>query len=143
LGRIGSGQPQESETVRALDRDNQVVAQTVVTFGAGASTASARMAMPTELANRIARFDVEYVASAAATVLSDDHWQRRPAGLASATVNGVRAPLLENAYYVREALGPYADIRAGDLDSLMERPLAVLIMADGGKILEAEQDRIG
>ena len=143
LGRIGAGQPQTSETVRALDGDNQVVAQTVVSFGAGASAATARMAMPTELANRIARFDVENVASAAATVLSDDHWQRRPVGLASATVNGVRAPLLENAYYIQEALGPYADIRSGDLDGLMERPLAVLIMADGGKILDAEQDRIG
>ncbi len=143
LGRIGTGQPQASETVRALDGENQVVAQTVVTFGAGASTATARLAMPTELANRIARFDVENVASAAATVLSDDHWQRRPVGLASATVNGVRAPLLENAYYIREALGPYADVRSGDLDTLMERPLAVLIMADGGKILDSEQDRIG
>ncbi len=143
LGRIGGGQPQANETVRALDGDNQVVAQTVVTFGAGAATATARLAMPTELANRIARFDVENVASAAATVLSDDHWQRRPVGLASATVNGVRAPLLENSYYIREALGPYADVRSGDLDTLMERPLAVLIMADGGKILDAEQDRIG
>ena len=143
LGRIGQDQPQASETVRALDGDGQVVAQSVVTFGAGAATATARMAMPTELANRIARFDVENVAAASTTVLSDDHWQRRPVGLASATINGVRAPLLENAYYVREALGPYADVRTGDLDSLLERPLAVLIMADGGKILEAEQDRIG
>ncbi len=143
LARIGAGQPQTSETVRALDGDNQVIAQTVVNFAAGASLATARLAMPTELANRIARFDVENVASAAATVLSDDHWQRRPVGLASATVSGVRAPLLENSYYIREALGPYADVRAGDLDTLMERPLAVLIMADGGKILDSEQDRIG
>ena len=143
LGRIGAGQPGSSETVRALDSDGQVVAQTVVTFGAGAGSATARMAMPTERANRIARFDVENIASAATTVLSDDHWQRRPVGLASATINGVKAPLLENSYYIREALGPYADVRSGDLDSLLERPLAVLIMADGGKILDAEVDRLG
>ncbi|MHB1206875.1 MAG: DUF4159 domain-containing protein [Rhodospirillaceae bacterium] len=142
LGRIGDGQPAISETVRALDGDGQVVAQAVVGFTAGASTASARMAMPTELANRIARFDVENVASAGTAVLSDDHWQRRPVGLASATAAGVRAPLLENAYYIREALGPYADIRSGDLDALLERPLAVLMMADGGKILDAEAERI-
>jgi hypothetical protein len=142
LGRIGAGQPATAETVRALDGDGQVIAQTEVKFTAGASLATARMAMPTELANRISRFDVENVASAATAVLSDDHWQRRPVGLASATAAGVRAPLLENAYYIREALGPYADIRAGDLDALLERPLAVLIMADGGKILDAEVERI-
>ena len=142
LGRIGAGQPQSAETVRALDGDGQVVAQAIVTFGAGAATASARMAMPTELANRIARFDLENIASAATTVLSDDHWQRRPVGIASATVEGVRAPLLESSYYIREALGPFADIRSGDLDALLERPLAVLFLADGGKILDAEVDRL-
>ena len=142
LGRIGAGQPQSAETVRALDGDGQVVAQAIVTFGAGAATASARMAMPTELANRIARFDLENIASAATTVLSDDHWQRRPVGIASANASGISVPLLEDSYYLHEALSGFADARSGSLDELLSRPLAVLIMAGGGKILDAEVTRV-
>ena len=100
------------------------------------------MGVPSELANRISRFDVEGIASAATTVLADDQWQRRPVGIASATASGISVPLLEDAYYLREALAPFADARSGTLEELLSRPLAVLIMAGGGKILDVEAQRV-
>ena len=143
LARVpGGAPPATTVTVRAIDADNQVVAQAAVNFAAGGSSATARLALPTELANHIARFDVEGVPSAATTVLADDNWQRRPVGIASATTNGLRAPLLENAYYIQQAMTPFADVRSGDLDELFARPLALLIMADGGKLLDTEENRI-
>jgi hypothetical protein len=134
--------PASTHAVRAIDNDGQVVGESTVTFGAGAREATGTLTLPTELANRVARFDVAGVASAATTVLADDRWQRRPVGIASATASGIRAPLLENAYYIKEALAPYADVRSGDLNALLARPLAVLIMADGGKILDEEVNRL-
>lgn len=143
LARVGTdGYPAAVKTVRALDTQGQVVAHDAATFSAGATTVTAHMAIPAELANQVTRFDVEGVTTAAGTALLDDRWQRRPVGIASATSSGIRAPLLENAHYLREALGPYADVRSGDLDALFERPLAVLIMADGGRILDAELQRL-
>ncbi len=143
LRRVATdGSPQTAQTVRALDTDGQVLGRALVTLPAGETSGAATLALPSELANRIVRFDVEGVATAATTILADDHWQRRPVGVASATVNGIRAPLLENAYYIEEALTPFADVRSGTLDELFERPLAVLIMADGGRILDGEVGRL-
>ncbi len=143
VGRVGADKyPAAIHTVRAIDDQGQVLGHATATFGSGATTATAHMPIPSELANQIARFDIEGVTTAAATALMDDRWQRRPVGIASATATGIRAPLLENAYYLKKALAPFADVRAGDLDALFERPLAVLIMADGGRILDAEQKRL-
>ncbi len=143
LGRAASrATPQTGAVVRAVDNNGQVLGSTPVTFPAGATDASAVMALPAELANRVARFDVEGLASAATTVLADDQWQRRPVGIASASIDGITAPLLEDAYYIEEALAPFAEVRSGSLDELLQRPLAVMIMAGGGRILDAEVARL-
>ena len=143
LARVAtSASPQIAHTVRAVDGEGQVLARTIVSIGAGDDIGEATMAVPSELANRITRFDVEGVNSAATTVLADDHWQRRPVGIASAGATGITAPLLEDSYYLHEALAPFADAHNGSLDELLSRPLAVLVMAGGGKILDAELGRV-
>ncbi len=143
LARVATGTtPQSGAVVRAVDSDGQVLGRTPITFAAGAGEATAIMALPSELANRVARFDVDGLATAATTVLADDQWQRRPVGIASASINGITAPLLEDAYYLEEALGPFAEVRSGSLDELLQRPLAVMIMAGGGRILDAEVARL-
>jgi hypothetical protein len=139
LSRVAtSGSPQIAHTVRAMDSEGQVLARTLVSIPAGEAVGTATMGIPAELANRVSRFDVEGVATAATTVLADDQWQRRPVGIASASETGITAPLLQDAYYIREALEPFADIRNGTLEELLSRPLAVLVMAGGGRILDAE-----
>ncbi len=139
---IGPDAPPLAHTVRALDANGQVLARTTVSLATDARGGSASFELPTELANRIARFDVEGQPGAATTVLADARWQRRPVGIASATAKGITPPLLEDSFYLRQALEPFADVRAGDLDQLLSRPLAVLFMASGGRILETEQDRL-
>jgi len=134
--------PAIAHTVRAVDSEGQVLSRTLVSIAGGQSVGTATMSMPSELANRIARFDVEGVASAATTVLADDQWQRRPVGIAGAAASGISAPLLEDAHYLQEALAPFADARAGTLEDLLSRPLAVLFMAGGGRILDAELARV-
>lgn len=131
-----------AETIRALNANNQVLARSTLTFASGETTATAILEMPSELANRIARFDVEGRPSAATTILADDQWQRRPVGVAQATAQGITAPLLENAYYVDQALSPFADVRMGNLNELFSRPLAVLVMAEGGRILDDDVTRL-
>jgi len=131
-----------AETVRAVDSSNQVLARSTLTFASGATTAAAILEMPSELANRIARFDVEGRPGSATTILADDQWQRRPVGVAQATAQGITAPLLENSYYIDQALSPFADVRMGNMDELFSRPLAVLVMAEGGRILDDDVARL-
>jgi hypothetical protein len=138
----GADAPPLAHAVRAVDSEGQVLARTTVTLEHDARSGTAAFDLPTELANRIARFDVEGQAGAGTTVLADGRWQRRPVGLASATAKGISPPLLEDAYYIRQALEPFADVRSGGLDDLLGRPLAVLFMASGGRILDAEQERL-
>lgn len=143
LTRIHSDNDTEiSETVRAVDANNQVLARTVMTFASGTNSSAAILEMPSELANRISRFDVEGRPGAATTILADDQWQRRPVGVAQATSQGITAPLLESSYYIDQALSPFADVRMGNMDELFSRPLAVLIMAEGGRILDNDVARL-
>lgn len=143
LTRITSDSETEiAETVRAVDSSNQVLARSILTFARGETTAAAILEMPSELANRIARFDVEGRPSSATTILADDQWQRRPVGVAQATAQGITAPLLENSYYIDQALSPFADVRMGNMDELFARPLAVLVMAEGGRILDDDVIRL-
>ena len=141
--RIAAGDlPAIAPTARALDPQGQVLSRTNVSIERGQLVGEAAFDLPPELANRIARFDIEGQASAGATVLADARWQRRPVGVASTTSNGISAPLLEDAYYIHQALDPFAEVRSGTLDELMARPLSVLFMASGGKILDAELPRM-
>jgi hypothetical protein len=136
------GETEITETVRAVDTNNQVLARATMTFAAGATTSAAILEMPSELANRIARFDVEGRPGSATTILADDQWQRRPVGVVQATAQSITAPLLENSYYIDQALSPFAAVRMGDMDELFSRPLAVLIMAEGGRILDEDVTRL-
>jgi len=143
LGRVATADaPRISQGVRAMDAEGQVLARAEIIFAAGAASGTTSMDIPAELANRVTRFDVEGAATAAATILVDDQWQRRPVGIASAGAKGITAPLLEDAYYLREALQPFADTRSGTLEELLSQPMAVLVMADSGKILDNEVPRV-
>ncbi|MBL8631263.1 MAG: DUF4159 domain-containing protein [Rhodospirillaceae bacterium] len=130
--------PSLAATVRAMDATGAVLAETNAAFKDGAETAPATFVVPSELANRIARFDVAGQASAAATALSDDRWQQRPVGLFAAAVTGTTAPLLEDGYYLTQALGSSAEVRVGNTRDLLARPLSLLIISGGQRLTDDE-----
>ena len=53
-------------------------------------------------------------------------------GLIAESEEANAQPLLGDLYYVERALGPYAELRHGDATKLLQREIAVLIMADVG-----------
>ncbi|MDX2142005.1 MAG: DUF4159 domain-containing protein, partial [Rhodospirillaceae bacterium] len=133
-----NARPAVALTVRAMDASGAVVADTKAEFAAGSDLAKAAMTLPTELANRIARFDVAGHASAAATALADDRWQQRPVGIYSVSAEGTTAPLLEDGFYLGEALNGAADVRVGNVRDLLSRPLSMLIVSGGQRLAEDE-----
>jgi hypothetical protein len=124
--------------VRASGEDGRLLARQAVTIEPGAKSAELRLAMPSELRNRVTRIEVEGDQSSGSVLLVDERWRRRPVGIVAAP-NSRGQPLLAENYYLERALGPFSEIRRGSATDLLKRELAVLIFADAGPDSPAEE----
>ena len=124
--------------VIALDAAGRTVARTDANFEDGDAVSNARFTVPTELGNRMTRLMVENELGAASIYLLDDRWTRRPVGVVSDNPDGIITPLLEDGYYVTQALLPYAEVRGGTLPDLLRRDLAVVVLASGNRVTAPE-----
>ncbi len=125
----------EQVWVRAMAEGGRVLARGRASFEAGRTRAETELALPSELRNQAVRLDIDGEASAAAVVLLDERWRRRPVGMVSgAATEEQTQPLLSNLYYLDRALSPYSDVRQGDIITLLRRPTAVLMLADIGRL---------
>lgn len=123
--------PARGLAVRGLDEDGQLLARVPVVFGAEATRAEATLDLPAELRNRLVRLEISGAESAAAVILVDERWRRRPVGLVRRSVGASDQPLLDANHYLMQALAPFTEVRRGSVADLLQRPTAVLIMADG------------
>ncbi len=128
--------------VLATADDGRLVARVPVDFAAGEREASALVELPLELRNRIARLDIEGERQAGAVLLLDARWRRHPVGLVEAGPGDEAQPLLSQIYYLERALKPYTELRRGDVEGLLARELAVLVLVDRGPLDEAERERV-
>jgi len=130
-----------SETLwlRALDGDGVLLAREPVAFAADAATTEVSLKAPAELRNRIVRVDLQGEASAGATVLIDERWRRHPVGLVAGGPIETNQPLLSEIHYLKRALDPFSEVRVGDIATLLQRPLSMLVLADIAKILPEDR----
>ncbi len=119
-----------SAAVLAQSGDGRTLARVVFTLTAGARHAEAPIVLPPELRNRLTRLVREGPPAAAGVVLLDERWRRRPVGLLASDAAAAEAPLTGPLYYLRRALGPYAELREGDLKTLLSREISVILLAD-------------
>jgi len=129
-------------SVVALAADGRLLARETARFGPGSGSAEVRVVLPSELRNRIARVAIADEATAGAVFLVDERFRRRPVGVASGDRTEVDQPLLGDSFYINRALEPFAELREGAIDELLERELAVLILADIGTLTRTEQTRL-
>jgi hypothetical protein len=118
--------------VLAQSGDGRTLARVAIPVPSGADHGDAPIILPPELRNRLSRLVIDGPASAGGVVLLDERWRRRPVGMLAATSVTAESPLTGSLYYVRRALGPFAELREGDLKELLSRELSVLILADHG-----------
>ena len=124
-------QPLNTEAhVLAQSGDGRTLARATVTFPAGAGEASTPIPLPPELRNRLSRLVLEGPASAGAVALLDERWRRRPVGLVAGEQTATDSPFTGALYYLRRALGPFAELRDGDVAGLLKRDISVLVLAD-------------
>ncbi len=122
--------------LRALDLKGLAIGDASFAFDGPAGEAHARLTLPVELRNEIARVAIDGVDSAGAVSLLDSRWQRRRVALVSGTTADTAQPLLSPTFYIARALAPYADVRqstGGEADpiiSLLDEQPSVMILAD-------------
>ncbi len=120
--------------VRALAEDGEVLGRLPLVFAPGAAKASGSLVLDTRLRNKVARLEITDSQTVGGVVLMDERWRRRPVGLLSATGDMTPQPLLDALHYLGQAIGPYAEVRTDNFAELFKRDLAVLIMADPGRL---------
>jgi len=97
----------------------QELARATASFASGAAEAEVVLSLPTELRNRIRRFEIEGTRSAGAVSLTDDALKRREVGLLASGDGQEAQDLLSPLYYLRRALVPSADLIDGALDDML------------------------
>lgn len=86
--------------------------------------------LPSELRNRIARFEIEGQRSAGAILLADDSLRRRKVALVGDDRATEAQRLLSPLHYLRRALAPSADLIEGGLEDVLQASPDVVIMVD-------------
>ncbi|WP_343069916.1 DUF4159 domain-containing protein [Jannaschia sp. Os4] len=137
--------PSRSVTISAVGPGpNGATAQlgvATLTFVEGETVGEVEVALPPELRNRVARFEVAGERSAGAVALADSSLARREVALltrAEAEAEDLLAPL----YYLRQALAPTADLIEGDLPDLLPAAPDVLVLADVATLSPAEAEEV-
>ncbi len=138
LERASAG-PATPVAVRALDENGKLLVRQEGRFPTGATKTEVRLTVPSEIRNDIIRIEIEGEASAGASVLLDERWRRRPVGLFSGETTERAQPLLSDLYYLQRALSPFSEVRRGNVDDLLKRKLAVLVLADVGRLTETQE----
>ncbi|WP_439814921.1 DUF4159 domain-containing protein [Zavarzinia sp. CC-PAN008] len=128
--------------VAARGEDGRTLGEVPVTFPAGETAGTGALALPVEIRNQVARLELMGIDSAGAVQLLDERWRRRPVGLISGAQSESAQPLLSDLFFLDRALTPFADVRQGTLADLLQRGLAVLVLADVGQIVGSEQDAL-
>ena len=120
----------DQAAVLAQSGDGRTLARVALAFAPGAGVAEAKLTLPPELRNRLARLVLAGPASAGGVALLDERWRRRPVGLLAGDATTADIPLAGPLFYIRRALDPYAELREGGLEQLLSRQISVLVLAD-------------
>ena len=128
--------------VLAQSGDGRTLARTTIVVPAGSSFGSSGIALPSELRNTLTKLTLEGPPSAGSAVLLDERWRRRPIGLLAGDLASADAPFSGDLYYLHRALTPYGEVRTGELTALLDRQLAVLVLADRPVSDDLERDAL-
>ncbi|HVO05075.1 MAG TPA: DUF4159 domain-containing protein [Candidatus Cybelea sp.] len=127
--RATAGAPQRI-SVRVLDRDNHSLGVVALDFAADAVTATQKVELPIELRSRVSMLALEGGQSAASVALVDDSGGRKPIGVITDNPTLDSQPLLGELYYIQRALAPSNEVRIGDLATLVQQPISMMILPD-------------
>ena len=132
--RIAEPGPKRTVALRALGPEGEVMAREQLVFEVNQVTAEAAFELPLDIRNRIARFEIEPNQGVGGVVLLDERWRRRSVGLVQLSADQTPQPLLSELYYIERALRLHADLKQGDIPTLLEDDLSAIVLTDNAQI---------
>jgi len=139
----------DSGIVRALDLKGLPLGEARYSFAADERETEARVDLPVEIRNDIARLEIAGERSAGAVQLLDKRWRRRTVGVVSGETADTAQPLLDSTYYLSRALNPFADVRLAEgvspadaVSRFLDQNLPLLILADVGNVAGEARERL-
>jgi len=132
--------PRQTVGLQVFGPKGEVLARQPLVFEPGSQEAEARIDLPRDLRNQIARLELDPTQGVGGTVLLDERWLRRSVGLVGLSAERTPQPLLSELYYIERALNLNADIAKGDIPTLLEQDLSAIVLTDSAQI--SEQDRL-
>jgi hypothetical protein len=128
--------------VAAIGAKGETLSDAPLDFKAGDNRGQTHITLPLEVRNQTARLEIQGEDSAGATQLLDTGGSERRVGLVSAAATENEQPLLSDVYYLERALTPFAEVEKGTISELIARHIAVLFLADVGKITGSDADAV-
>ncbi len=130
--------------VNAIDLKGLPLGEAPFAFGSGDREAEAKIDLPVEIRNDVARLEIAGERSSGVVQLLDKRWRRRTVGIVSGSTADRSQPLLGATYYLSRALNPFADVRLAEgvgpgeaVNRFLGQQLPMLILADVGNVAEA------
>jgi hypothetical protein len=130
--------------VSAIDLKGLPLGEAPFAFKSGERETEAKIDLPVEIRNDVARLEISGERSAGAVQLLDKRWRRRTIGIVSGSTADRSQPLLGATYYLSRALNPFADVRLAEgvgpgeaVSRFLAQQLPMLILADVGNVAEA------
>ena len=138
-----NGPLEKSEVqVRLFDENGRLLGREKAIFDQGESVTEAHFKLPPDIRNQAASAKIEGEDSAGAIFLLDERWRRRPVGIAVGGLTEGSVPLLSDDYYLKRALDPFSDVRTGTISDLTKLKLAMIVLADIGKLSKTQTDSL-
>lgn len=129
---------ERSVSITAFGSDGRALARADGVFEPSETSLTLEARLPLDLRNRITRVEVDGASSAGATHLTGDRWRQPRVGVLQPEGGRDGQPLLSDLHYVREALGPSAELVVGNLDRVLESEPAALILVDAAATSNAQ-----
>ncbi|WP_415234583.1 DUF4159 domain-containing protein [Pseudorhodobacter sp.] len=131
-------------SARGLDPSGieRELARVPLGFAVGAADAETALSLPPELRNRVSRFELAGIRSAAAVSLTDDSLKRRKVALISSSSGAEGLQLLSPTHYLRQALEPVAELIDGSLADVVLANPDVIVLADVATLSPDEGEAI-
>jgi hypothetical protein len=131
----------ENGLIQAIDLKGLPLGETSFSFGANDRETTAKIDLPVEIRNDVARLEITGERSAGAVSLLDNRWRRRTVGVVSGSAADRSQPLIGANYYLQRALSPFADVRLAEgiapaeaVTRFLDQKLPMLILADVGNV---------
>ncbi|MFZ5609733.1 MAG: DUF4159 domain-containing protein [Pseudomonadota bacterium] len=136
--RPGTSVAQEV-VVNALDAGGNILGRASLVFMAGAETAAARLALAPEARGDLAQLSIAGESHAGAVYLLDARNARPLVGILDIEATEQRQPLRAARFYLSRALLPYAALREGSVESLLQDKVSLLILPDVRRLAPADE----